>query len=253
MRTHRYGPAASQVGDLHLPDATNPPVICLFHGGFWRMPYGYGQMTPLAEDLKRRGWAAWNLEYRRIGEAGAGWPGTFQDVNAGIEHLTKLKAGGAALDFARVVAVGHSAGGHLALWAAGPRALGPHDALPQVRLMGAVGQAPAIDLRQVYELGCSNGVAKELLGGSPAEAPERYALASPPELLPFGVPQLVVHGEKDDVVPASMGRAYVEAARRAGDAAEYVELPGAGHFEHLDPAGPAWAAVIAWLERLLKN
>jgi acetyl esterase/lipase len=250
MLTSRYGTAPSQVGDLHLPDVRNPPVICLFHGGFWRMPYGYDQMTPLAEDLMRRGWAAWNLEYRRIGEAGAGWPGTFQDVHAGIEHLARLKADGADLDLARVVAVGHSAGGQLALWAAGPRRLDTQGSLPQVRLMGAVGQAPAADLKRVYELGSSNGVAGELMGGSPQQVPERYALASPPALLPLGVPQLIVHGSTDDVVLRDMGREYAAAARAAGDSADYVELPGVGHFEHLDPAGTAWTQVVAWLARL---
>lgn len=252
MLTYHYGSAPTQVGDLHLPGAPSPPVICLFHGGFWRMPYGYDQMTPLAEDLVRRGYAAWNLEYRRIGEPGAGWPGTFQDVSDGIDHLAALKAEGIDLDLERVVTVGHSAGGHLALWAAGPRTLLGGEALPRVRLAGAVGQAPAVDLKRVYDLGSSNRVAAELVGGSPAEAADRYALASPPELLPLGVPQLIVHGSADEVVLRDMGLGYAEAARQAGDAVDYVELPGLGHFEHLDPADRAWAAVVNWLGRLFQ-
>ncbi|HEX2669055.1 MAG TPA: alpha/beta hydrolase [Gammaproteobacteria bacterium] len=252
MQTFRYGPAASQAGDLHLPDRNDAPVVCLFHGGFWRMPYGRDQMTPLAEDLARRGYAAWNLEYRRLGEAGGGWPGSFEDAHAGIEHLAQLRADGAGIDLSRVMTVGHSAGGHLALWAAGPRRIAASSALPQVRIMAAVGQAPAADLKRVHELGCSNGVAQELLGGTPSEVSERYALASPRELLPLGVPQLVVHGEKDDVVPAAVGRDYAKAGEKAGDTVEYIELPGVGHFEHLDPKGEAWGKVVEWLERLSK-
>lgn len=253
MQTFRYGPAGSQVGDLHLPRAKNPPVICLLHGGFWRLPYARDQYTPIAEDLVRRGYAAWNLEYRRLGETGGGWPGTLQDVSAGIDHLATLKAQGNDLDLERVVTVGHSAGGHLALWSAGPRRVLQGEPLPQVRVMAAVGQAPAADMRRIYELNCSNGVAVEFLGGTPAQQPERYALASPKALLPLGVPQLVVHGTDDDTVIVDIGREYAAAARQAGDPVELVEFPGMGHFEHLDPKGQAWAAVVAWLERTVKD
>lgn len=253
MQTFRYGPAGSQVGDLHLPKADNPPVICLLHGGFWRLPYGRDQYTPIAEDLVRRGYAGWNLEYRRLGEPGGGWPGTPQDVSVGIDHLAALKAQGIGLDLDRVVTVGHSAGGHLALWLAGPRRLLDGEPTPRVRVMAAVGQAPAADLKSVYEFNCSNGVARELIGGTPQEFPERYTTGSPSALLPLGVPQLVLHGTADDCVPFEIGRDYAAAAREAGDPVDYVEFAGMGHFEHLDPKGKAWGKVIEWLERLLKK
>lgn len=252
MKTYRYGAAASQIGDLHLPKVTNPPVVCLLHGGFWRLPYGYDQMTPLAQDLIQRGYAAWNLEYRRIGEDGGGWTGTLTDVSIGIEHLAKLREDGADIDLSRVVTVGHSAGGHLALWAAGPRTLSGQEPLPRVRVMAAVGQAPAADLKQVHALGLSRGVALEFLGGTPAQYPERYAAASPRELLPLGVPQLIVQGQADDTVPASLVRDYVAAAKAAGDPVDYLEFPGFGHFEHIDRNSPAWKAVPDWLERLFR-
>lgn len=242
-----YGPDPSQVGDLHLPDRERPPVVCLLHGGFWRMPYGREQMTPLAQDLVARGYAAWNLAYRRIG-GGGGWPATLEDVAAGIDHLAEA---GVDLDLDRVVAVGHSAGGHLALWAAGRHRAGAAFAASRVRLRGAVGQAPACDLVMLHELGLSRGVAAEFLGGPPEAVPERYAAASPKALLPLGVPQLLVHGEADDAVPVGMSRAYAAAARAAGDAVELVELPGKGHFEHLDTRDAAWDAVLAWLQRQL--
>lgn len=247
MQTHRYGPAPSQIGDLHLPKARHPPVVVLLHGGFWRLPYGYDQMTPLAEDLVQRGYAAWNLEYRRLGEPGGGWPNTFMDVSLGVDHLAKLNAGGAGLDLSRVITVGHSAGGHLALWSGGPRKLGAGDPAPQVKVTAAVGQAPAADLHRIYELGCSNDVALELTGGTPAQYPERYRRASPQALLPLGVPQLIVHGEADDTVILDIGRDYAAAARMAGDRVDYVSFPGMGHFEHLDPKGIAWKAVVEWL------
>ncbi len=254
MQTFRYGPAASQVGDLYLPkQSVRPPVICLLHGGFWRLPYGRDQMVPLAEDLIRRGYAAWNLGYRRLGEKGGGWPNTLQDTSDGIELLAKLNDHGAGVDLGRVVTVGHSAGGHLALWLAGPRRFRTDTAALKVKVMAAVGQAPAADLKRVYALNCSNGVARELTGGSPDEFPERYALGSPMALLPLHVPQLVVHGTADDCVPVEMGRDYVSAARAAGDLAEFVEFPGMGHFEHLDPKGKAWGAVVEWLERLFQG
>ncbi len=254
MQTFRYGPAASQVGDLYLPkQSVRPPVICLLHGGFWRLPYGRDQMVPLAEDLIRRGYAAWNLGYRRLGEKGGGWPNTLQDTSDGIELLAKLNDHGAGVDLGRVVTVGHSAGGHLALWLAGPRRFRTDTAALKVKVMAAVGQAPAADLKRVYALNCSNGVARELTGGSPDEFPERYALGSPMALLPLHVPQLVVHGTADDCVPVEMGRDYVSAARAAGDLAEFVEFPGMGHFEHLDPKGKAWEAVVEWLEKLFKS
>ena len=119
--------------------------------------------------------------------------------------------------------------------------------------MAAVGQAPAADLMQVYERNLSKGVAQEFLGGTPKEFPDRYAAASPRALLPLGVPQLLVHGSEDDCVPVEMSRNYVAAARKASDKVDYVELPGAGHFEHLDPKGEAWKAVTNWLERILRE
>lgn len=252
VRTFHYGPTDSQVGDLQLPGVKRPPVICLLHGGFWRLPYARNQYTPIADDLVRRGYATWNLEYRRLGEPGGGWPGTMQDVSAGIDHLATLKSEGIDLDLDRVITVGHSAGGHLALWLAGPRRVLGGEPVPRVRVMAAVGQAPAADMRRIYELKCSNGVAVEFLGGTPMQQPERYILASPQALLPFNVPQLVVQGSADDMVLASVAREYAAAARKAGDPVDYVELPGVGHFEHLDPTDEAWRKVVVWLEQRLK-
>ncbi|HLM09707.1 MAG TPA: alpha/beta hydrolase [Thermoleophilaceae bacterium] len=225
-------------------------MAILIHGGFWRARYGLELERRLAADLVRRGWAAYNLEYRRLGLLSrGGYPATFDDVAAGIDALADVEA---RLDVGRVVAIGHSAGGHLALWAAS-RAGQPGDAPgagPRIVLAGAVAQAGVVDLREAARRGLSGGVTERLLGGSPTERPERFELASPIERLPLGVPQLLVHGDVDDTVPVELARGYAERARRAGDRCELAEPPGCGHFEHLDPGSAAWQEVVGWLERV---
>jgi acetyl esterase/lipase len=209
----------------------------VLHGGFWRDTYDRSLMEGLCEDLAGAGWAAWNLEYRRLG-SGGGWPETFRDVMAGIDHLSTLA--GRGLDLGVVVTIGHSAGGHLALWAVAAEEL-------HVPITGAVAQAGVVDLVEAHRLGLSGRVVEELLGLAPADGPERYARASPAALLPLGVPQLLVHGGRDEIVPAAMSREYARAAARAGDLVDLVVHEELGHFEHLDPGSPAWLSVRDWL------
>jgi acetyl esterase/lipase len=265
---HSYGRLPSQHGDLWRPDepaasgARGYPVVVLLHGGFWRAMYTKRLMSSLASDVMGRGWVAWNLEYRRVGSfPGGGWPETFHDVATGIDHLRHL-ARTYPLDLSRVVAVGHSAGGHLALWAAGRsrlppdapgslHAVGTASADGPVRLRGAIGQAPVSDLVEAAVLGLGQGAALRLLGGSPERHPGRYAAASPAALLPIGTSQVLVHGDADTAVPLSMSRHYVERAVAAGDDATLAALPGVGHFELIDPASSAWAVTVGRIERLL--
>jgi acetyl esterase/lipase len=235
--THRYGAGPSQVGDLHTPSAAEGwPVAVVLHGGFWRERYDRTLMEPLCADLAAWGWAAWNLEYRRVG-GGGGWPSTFDDVAAGIDHLAAL---GAPLDLTRVITVGHSAGGHLALWAASRER-------PGVAVTGAVGQAAVTDLAAAARLGLSNGAAEALLGGPPDQVPERYAATSPAQRLPLGVPLLLVHGACDETVPVALSRDFQRAAAAAGDTCDLAIREHDGHFEHIDPASGAWATVKRWL------
>ena len=196
-------------------------------------------MHPLCRDLAARGWAAWNLEYRRLGRlGGGGWPATFDDVAAGVDHLAEVdvRATGAALDLSRVVAIGHSAGGHLAAWAA-------TRSEPRVPVTAVVSQAGVVDLRLALELQLSRGVVGQLLGGNR----ELLPLASPAERLPLGVPVLLTHGGRDEIVPPAIAEGFLAAAREAGDACELRLEPDEGHFGHLDPANPLWLAVVEWL------
>jgi acetyl esterase/lipase len=221
----------------------------MLHGGFWKAQYSRKHMRALSRDLADRGWAVWNLEYRRLGRlSGGGWPATLADVAAGIDHLADLP-GGTALDLSRVMAVGFSAGGQLAGWAAArPRlADGLPGARPRVRITGVVAQAGVMDLALAWELRLSRGVVRRFLDGTPDERPDRYAAASPAALLPLGVPLLLTHGGRDDTVPPLMSERFHAAALAAGDTCELCLEPDEGHYGHVDPRNPLWAAVVQWL------
>ena len=245
--SHRYGPQPSQRADLYLPHGAGPhPVIVLIHGGSWHKRYGKVVMRGLAADLVRRGWAVWNIEYRRLGEGG-GWPETFDDVAAAIDHLRTLDA---PLDLDSVSLIGHSAGGHLALWAAGRASLpaGAPGAGPAIRPRRAIGQAPVADLAGAYRM-WHGGAAQALMGGAPEQLPARYSIADPIELLPLSMPTLLVHGSMDTTVSVELSRSYAVRAGASGGFAELIEIEGAAgsHRAHIDPRGEAWAAVTGWL------
>jgi acetyl esterase/lipase len=254
QRTFRYADSDSQVGDLYLPPTgIRPPVVCLLHGGFWRLPYGREEMAPVAADLAARGYAVWNIEYRRIGEPGGGWPGAAEDVAAAVDHLAVLADRGTRLDLGRVAVVGHSAGGHLALCAgargARQRRFAPSKVVPSV----VCGLAAVADLHEAFLLDAGNGAVQSLLGGSPQRHPERYEQASPRCMLPLGVRQLILHGSADDALPPRLSRTYVQAARGAGDGVDHIELPGMGHMEYLDPGSRAHAHLCNWLGVMLAH
>jgi acetyl esterase/lipase len=226
--------------------------MVLIHGGSWQARYGKRVMRGLAGDLARRGWAVWNIEYRRVGNGG-GWPATFADVAAAIDHLPALRH--PALDMERVSVCGHSAGGHLALWAASRENLPPGapgelpDSGPAVELRRAIAQAGACDLAGTYAREPGGGAPGMLMGGSPQELPERYDAGDPIRLLPLPIPGLLVHGTLDETVSVEISRSYFRAAGAAGGEVELVEIPGAAgrHRAHIDPRGAAWAAVTSRL------
>ena len=261
----RYSPAPTGFGDLRVPSGTGPhPLVILVHGGYWRAAYGLDLMDDLGDDLARRGVASWNIEYRRLGDPGGGWPGTLRDVAAAAE-ATRGFARDQRLDLARVVTIGHSAGGHLALWLAARRrvaagalgdgapeygsevALTGPDVLP---LVGAISQAGVADLTDGWRRKLSGDVITQLLGGTPETVPDRFAVADPARLLPLGLPQVLVHGEHDEIVPLAISRDYAAAAARAGDPARFRLVPG-DHFAIIDPTTPAWAAIVEELRAIL--
>ena len=262
-----YGPEDLQFGDLYLPKQSSPhPIVILIHGGYWRAQYGLDLMNGLAEDLAKRGYAAWNIEYRRVGNIGGGWPGTFQDVAIATDYLRKL-APFYGLDLKKVVPIGHSAGGHLAFWLAarpripffthnnplaGSQLPGENEetATP-LDLAGTISLAGVVDLEMAWKLHLSNNAVVELLGGTPANVPERYTVASPAALLPLGVQQVLIHGTNDDSVPIEVSKTYVNAARSVHDPITYIELVGIDHFDVIDPHTQAWAITINELMKLV--
>ena len=244
---HAYGRDPSQVGELFLPEGSGPhPVVVVVHGGFWRARYDRSLMTGVCLDLAAHGLAAWNVEYRRVG-SGGGWPETFEDVGAGVDTLGELDM---PLDLQRVAAVGHSAGGQLALWAAARHTLPPGapGADPRVRIGAAVSQAGVLDLRLASRLAPSDEPTRALLG-DPVSNADSYDLASPRERVPLGIPQLVLHGDRDDTVSMKIAESYVAAAHAARDLCELTVLPETGHSEHIDARSEAWRVAREWLER----
>jgi acetyl esterase/lipase len=245
-----YGSLPLQFGDLWIPSGTKRrPVVVLVHGGWWKSAYDLGYAGFLCEAMRAQGVAVWSLEYRRVGDEGGGWPGTMQDVAAGMDQVVKL-AEVFPLDTSRVIAAGHSAGGHLAFWLAGRHHI-PHKSVlaepaPKIALKGVVGLAGAVDLRLTIDLGgffsFSNGgpAVRALLGGSPQDVPERFAAADPGALLPLGVPQILVQGSEDDQIPAGLPVRWQQSAQRQGDHVEVKIVPGADHFDVVDPETRAW-------------
>ncbi len=246
---HAYGPDESQFGDLYRPSGKPAAIgtVVVIHGGFWRSAYDLSLGAPLAADLAARGYTAWNLEYRRVGDGG-GWPATLADVAAGLDRLTALD-----VDTSRVVAIGHSAGGQLAAWAAGRAALpdaapGAH---PAVRVSAVVAQAGVLDLGTAATTGVGGTAVADFVGGSPAQVPQRYAVADPIRQVPLSAPVLCLHSRADQNVPFAQSVAYVAAATKAGAPVTLRETKG-DHFTLIDPAAAPWRTVVAALPGLLR-
>jgi len=226
-------------------------MVAAIHGGYWRSAYDLAHLSHLCAALAAAGISTASLEYRRLGEGEGGWPATLQDVQRGLDALPGLAAS-MGVDASRLVLLGHSAGGQLALWAASQAR--QSGALPRpstVHPRGVVALAPVSDLAEAFRLKLSEDVVHEFLGGSPAQVPKRYQDASPLELAPLGVPTVVVHGTDDEDVPYALSPAYVKRARAAGDEARLVTLEGANHFDVIDPESRFWPQVLKAVQSLV--
>lgn len=248
-----YGKDPLQFGELRLPKGAGSfPVVVIIHGGCWLNSFSYEHITRISQAFADEGIAAWTLEYRRLGDKGGGWPGTFLDAAAGTDHLRVL-AKKYPLDLKRVVALGHSAGGHLALWLASRESLPKSSALyvrNPLKLAGVVPLAAISDLK-TYSKGppdsCNSAVAK-LMGGEPSEVAQRYAEASPRERLPLKVPARFIHGDMDSIVPLKQSADFVSAANR--ESVQMTTVEGVGHFELVSVQSVSWRTVLAAVKEL---
>ncbi|MGQ0842356.1 alpha/beta hydrolase family protein [Actinokineospora sp.] len=245
--TLSYGPLADHVADLRLPSTKDPaPLLLLWHGGFWRAKHDRTVIAPMAAGLAERGFAVASVEFRRTG-GGGGWPATFVDVAAAADRLPALVeyAVPGRVDRTRLVYAGHSAGGHLAIWAALRDRLdvgAPGRTAHRPRVAGVFAVAPLLDLAEAHRLGLGEDAVDAFLGGGPEHVPDRYAAADLTRLGTPAVPTVLVHGDQDQRVPVEQSRRYRD---RTG--VPLVEVPGADHFAVIDPESPAWPAVVAAL------
>ena len=228
----KYGSDENQFVDLRLPKSKGPHALAInLHGGFWRAKYDLGHTGHLCAALTAKGLATANVEYRRVGNAGGGWPGTFADIRAAYQFLSQ-SARKYEFDVRRVVVMGHSAGGQLALCLAG------HES----GVKAVISLAGVVDLQQAYALHLSNDAVVEFLGGTPAEVGDHYREADPMKVA-IEARQWLVHGAADDVVPPGFSRNYVSAKQKMKEDVRLVEIAGARHFDVIDPRSGAWKHV----------
>ncbi len=253
-----YGNSPLQFGDLRLPNGKGPfPVAIIIHGGCWISTFATIQNTSaLADALRDIGIATWNIEYRRIDNEGGGWPGTFEDIAHATDFLRKI-ADHYSLDLTHLIIIGHSAGGHLALWAAARHQLSStsplymqHPLIPRgVIVLGGIPDLKAF--RQFGENICDADVVGKLLGNSPNQIVTHYKDASPNELLPLGVPQVLIYGSEDESVPAKFGAAYAQSAREKGDHVKFITVQYAAHHEYIVPNSVTWPMLRSAISSLL--
>ena len=249
-----YGKDSLQYGELHLPSGKGPfPVIVMIHGGCWLAEFDMNHMRALAGAFSDKGYAVWNIEYRRVGHPGGGWPGTFLDVAAAADHVREL-AKEYALDMKQVVAVGHSAGGHLALWLGIRHKLTSKSEIytrNPLPFKGILALEPGTELKLIHHNRVCGHVIDGLMGGSPEEVPEHYRDASPNAQIPIGVPHTVLIGWHSGF--GILGSSYYYSAKEAGDhQVAMVEAPESGHFEMINPDTSTWPIVLRELQKLYK-
>ena len=256
--TFSYGQDTNQIGELRLPAGPGPhPVIVLVHGGCW-LPQAARYLAAIGDELKKDGIASWNIEYRRIGQPGAGWPGTYLDVGHAIDYLRTI-APRYRLDLTHAAVLGHSAGGHLAMWAGSRHRLASTSPLyiaDPLPIRGVINLAGTIDMTaniEHMEEMCRAPVVTRLMGGTLADVPERYKTVSAETFLPLGLSQVLIWGDQEDYVPQQLAERYVVAAARSGDRARLILVPATGHFETASPFTSAWPVVREAVRSMLRD
>jgi acetyl esterase/lipase len=238
-----YGPDSRQFGDLRFAQGNAQGAIIMnIHGGFWRNSYDLAHAGHFCAALSAAGFATWNIEYRRVGDEGGGWPGSLEDVRQAWHFIPQL-AGTYELPTKDAILIGHSAGAHLALCLAAY----------ERSVRRVVSLAGIVDLQGAWELHLSGNAAGQFLGGSPEEIPHHYASADPVNLPIPQAEQWIIHGTQDNVVPVDFGRFYGERKRNRGEDVALLEISKADHFDLIDPRSAAWPTVESAILRLLSR
>jgi len=243
----RYGKDPLEFGELRFPSGPGPfPLLFVIHGGFWSAAYDLAHIGHLCTRLTSLGIVTCSVEYRRVGNPGGGWPGTLADVAVATEFFRNNLKENPLVDLSRAAAIGHSAGGHLAFWLGGSHNIPRNSDLrlgEKPWLRAVISLAGVVDLRRGWDLQLGSGAVGRLIGGGPEQYEDRYREASPIELLPMKLHQVLIHGRDDRVVPISQSEQFVQRAKAAGDTPSLIALDGVGHFELIDPESKAWNAV----------
>jgi acetyl esterase/lipase len=253
-----YGKDSLQFGELRLPtEGKGPfPVVVVIHGGCWLAQYNYQYMNHVSDALTKAGYATWNLEFRRVGNSRGGWSGTFLDVAQGVDFVRQL-AKQYPINAKKVIVMGHSAGGHLALWAAARKNIAKTSELytnDPLKVKGVVALAGIPDLATYASApGSCNSAVPQLMGGLPSQVPSRYAAGSPMQLKPSSAHLRLVQGEKDPIVPIAQAQNFVAEVQKKGSDAKVLLLPNAGHFDLVAPTSPVWPTIEQAVREIFQN